>query len=166
MADELDDVAEPEELDDDELEDLADDELLEEELDEDDLGEELDEDEDDELVGDLEVEEEGEQAAEGDAATEVAVAPTPVTGEEGEEEEEEVDDEDVEASLDEILKERLVVEEEEVEDEEVAEPDDRSEIAERVLPKQPDEFVCSSCFLVKHASQLADPDKGMCRDCV
>ena len=77
-----------------------------------------------------------------------------------------VDDEDVEASLDEILKERLVVEEEEVEDEEVAEPDDRSEISERVLPKQPDEFVCSSCFLVKNASQLADQAKGLCRDCV
>ena len=46
------------------------------------------------------------------------------------------------------------------------EPDDRSEGSERVLPKQPDEFVCSSCFLVKHSSQLADPEKGLCRDCV
>ena len=80
--------------------------------------------------------------------------------EEAEDEDEEVDDEDVEASLDEILKERLVVEEEEVEDEEVAEPDDRSEVSERVLPKQADEFVCSSCFLVKHTSQLADPGEG------
>ncbi|MGD0380880.1 MAG: DUF4193 family protein [Acidimicrobiales bacterium] len=88
------------------------------------------------------------------------------TAEEGDEEEEEVDDEDVEASLDQILKERLVVEEEEAEDEEVVEPDDRSEGSERVLPKQPDEFVCSSCFLVKHSSQLADPEKGLCRDCV
>ena len=95
-----------------------------------------------------------------------AVPATPAAAEEGEEEEEEVDDEDVEASLDEILKERLVVEEEEAEDEEVAEPDDRSEGSERVLPKQPDEFVCSSCFLVKHSSQLADPEKGLCRDCV
>src|SRR5208337_4431301 len=99
MADDLDDVAEPDELEADDLEDLADDELLE---------------------GDLL-------------------------------------EEDVEGSLDEILKERLVVEEEETEDEEVAEADDRSEISERVLPKQPDEFVCSSCFLVKNATQLADP---------
>ncbi len=49
----------------------------------------------------------------------------------------------------------------------MAEPDDRSgEISERVLPKQADEFVCSSCFLVKNTTQLADPDKGLCRDCV
>ena len=59
-----------------------------------------------------------------DDVVEVPVA-TVTTAEEGEEDEEEVDDEDVEASLDEILKERLVVEEEETEDEEVVEPDDR-----------------------------------------
>jgi len=62
--------------------------------------------------------------------------------------------------------ERLVVEEEEDEDEEVPEPDDRSEISERVLPKQADEFVCRSCFLVKNSSQLADPKRLLCRDCV
>jgi len=53
-----------------------------------------------------------------------------------EEEEEEPDDEDVEASLDTILKERLVVEEVE-DDEETPEPEDRSgDGVERVLPKQ------------------------------
>ena len=35
-----------------------------------------------------------------------------------------------------------------------------------MLPKQADEFVCRSCFLVKHISQLADKRKGLCRDCV
>ena len=80
--------------------------------------------------------------------------------------EEEPDDEDVEASLDVILKERLVVVEEEPDDEELADVDDRSETTERVLPKQPDEFVCRSCFLVKHPSQLADKKKMLCRDCV
>jgi hypothetical protein len=35
-----------------------------------------------------------------------------------------------------------------------------------VLPKQPGEFVCQSCFLVKHPSQLADPKAQLCRDCV
>ena len=64
-----------------------------------------------------------------------------------------------------ILKERLVVEDE-PEDEELADVDDRSEETERVLPKQPDEFVCRSCFLVKHPSQLADKKKMLCRDCV
>ncbi len=155
MADDLDDVAEPEELDPEDLEDLGDEELLDEE----DLDVAL-VDEDDDAVIDIEPVVE----AEPDAVV-VPVAAV-VAAEEGDEEEEEVEDEDVEASLDEILKERLVVEEEEAEDEEVVEPDDRTEGTERVLPKQPDEFVCSSCFLVKHSSQLADPEKGLCRDCV
>lgn len=84
---------------------------------------------------------------------------------EDEEEEEEPEDEDVEASLDVILKERLVVEDE-PEDEEAADQEDKTEGNERVLPKQPDEFVCRSCFLVKHPSQLADKKKMLCRDCV
>jgi Domain of unknown function (DUF4193) len=77
----------------------------------------------------------------------------------------EVDDEDVEASLDVILKERLVVEDE-PEDEEATDQEDKTEGNERVLPKQPDEFVCRSCFLVKHPSQLADKKNMLCRDCV
>jgi hypothetical protein len=81
-------------------------------------------------------------------------------------EEEEPDDEDVEASLDTILKERLVVEEPE-DDEDAPEPEDRTaDGVERVLPKQPGEFVCRSCFLVKHPNQLADRKKMLCRDCV
>jgi hypothetical protein len=82
-----------------------------------------------------------------------------------EEEEEEPDDEDVEARLDVILKERLVVEDE-PEDEEATDQEDKTEGNERVLPKQPDEFVCRSCFLVKHPSQLADKKNMLCRDCV
>src|SRR5271163_3142661 len=82
------------------------------------------------------------------------------------EDEEEPDDEDVEASLDTILKERLVVEEVE-DDEDTPEPEDRTgDGTERVLPKQPGEFVCRSCFLVKHPNQLADRKKMLCRDCV
>jgi hypothetical protein len=95
-------------------------------------------------------------------------APTPAPAPADEEEaddEEEPEDEDVEASLDMILKERLVVEEE-PEDEEAVETDEKTDGVERVLPKQPDEFVCRSCFLVKHPSQLADPKKMLCRDCV
>ena len=84
----------------------------------------------------------------------------------GDDEVEDVPDaDDVEASLDVILKERLVVEDE-VEDEEAPEPDERGDGTERVLPKQSDEFVCSSCFLVKSSNQLADKKKKLCRDCV
>ncbi len=154
MAGELDDMAETDEFDEDldaaDFEDLEEDaELEDEDLD----AEELADDEEDEDLVDL------DDAAEPRGA--VAVV------EEADEEDEEVDDEDVEASLDEILKERLVVEEDDDEEEDEApETDDRSEIAVRVLPKQPDEFVCSSCFLVKHPSQLADAERQLCRDCV
>ena len=41
------------------------------------------------------------------------------------------------------------------------------ELTVRVLPKQSDEFTCSSCFLVQHRSRLASQKKGqlICRDC-
>ncbi len=65
-----------------------------------------------------------------------------------------------------LFKERLVVEDEpsdaEATDQEQTSPSGN----EHVLPKQPDEFVCRSCFLVKHPSQLADKKKMLCRDCV
>ena len=35
----------------------------------------------------------------------------------------------------------------------------------KVLPVQHNEFVCKSCFLVKHRSQLADRRRTLCRDC-
>ena len=41
------------------------------------------------------------------------------------------------------------------------------ELAVQVVPRQSDEFTCSSCFLVHHRSQLASDTKGVlvCRDC-
>ena len=121
-----------------------------------------DEEEDDE-VSDVDEEDE-EDVDEILTASPAAVVERTGEGEE-DEEEEEPDDEDVEASLDVILKERLVVEDE-PEDEEATDQEDKAEANERVLPKQPDEFVCRSCFLVKHPSQLADRKKMLCRDCV
>jgi len=41
------------------------------------------------------------------------------------------------------------------------------ELSVRVIPRQADEFTCSSCFLVHHRSQLAK-QKGsqlICKDC-
>ncbi len=79
----------------------------------------------------------------------------------------EIDPDDVEAGLDVILKDRLVVaDEEEDEEDEVPDIEDRAEGPAKVLPKRPGEFVCQSCFLVKHPSQLADPERMFCRDCV
>ncbi len=41
------------------------------------------------------------------------------------------------------------------------------ELSVRVLPRQADEFTCSSCFLVHHRSQLADVrgDQLVCTEC-
>ncbi len=41
------------------------------------------------------------------------------------------------------------------------------ELSVQVLPRQEDEFTCSSCFLVHHRSQLASEKDGVlvCRDC-
>ena len=41
------------------------------------------------------------------------------------------------------------------------------ELTVKVLPKQSDEFTCSSCFLVHHRSQLASAKGGrlVCREC-
>lgn len=36
----------------------------------------------------------------------------------------------------------------------------------RAAPKQANEFICSSCRLVKHQSQMADRTRELCRDCV
>ena len=157
MPQELDEVEGPDELIEGDLDELADDDDL--------IGEEdalvLPDDDDDTDVA-VAVVEEDLVDIDPKVPTKAAAA-----GEEAEEEEEEEpDDEDVEASLDTILKERLVVEEVE-DDEDAPEPEDRSgDGVERVLPKQPGEFVCRSCFLVKHPNQLADRKKMLCRDCV
>jgi len=163
MPQDLDEVDEPDVLADDDLDDLADDIIdPEEDLDEvvlDDGVDAVDEDDVD-AVDDITLDE----VVVPGVTTAKAV---PAAGEDtDEEDEDDEDDEDVEASLDMILKERLVVEEPEEDEDDVLEADDRSDGVERVLPKQPDEFVCRSCFLVKHPSQLADKERLLCRDCV
>lgn len=79
--------------------------------------------------------------------------------------------EDPEASLDEILRAQFKSSDEEgfIDLREYGE-EDRAvrEFAREdggAPPRQADEFVCRSCFLVKHHRQLADADRGFCRDC-
>jgi Domain of unknown function (DUF4193) len=163
MPEEMDEGPEVEDLDgldDDDLDTLdADDDDLEE-------GELAEADDDDADAGAGALEDDDE---EGDDVVLLTAEPGTVverpSEETEDEDEDEQEDEDVEASLDVILKERLVVEDE-PDDGEPTDVEDRSELSERVLPKQPDEFVCRSCFLVKHPSQLADKKKMLCRDCV
>src|ERR1700730_5479178 len=63
-------------------------------------------------------------------------------------------------------------EDEDDDDEEEPEPDEieatpdtaaGGDLVGKVPPKHPGEFVCQSCFLVKHPSQLADADRMWCR---
>jgi hypothetical protein len=151
MADDtVDEDDQPGEIDEEDLEGLAEEDIL----DDDDLG--------DDEEGDLDDEEGG--AADGDEDEEESAASAKKTKEEEDEDELEIDH-DVEATLDEILKERLVVVEEDEEEDETPERADESDTG-KVAPKRPDEFVCQSCFLVKHPSQLADPKRQYCRDCV
>jgi hypothetical protein len=60
----------------------------------------------------------------------------------------------------------MVVVDDEDDDDDPVDGEDRSDGPSKVLPKQPGEFVCQSCFLVKHPSQLADVEHQFCRDCV
>ena len=137
----------------------------EEELDVDDLDEELDDDIlDDDADAVDEEDEDGAVDAGGDDEDD---------GELPDEDDDVVvalDDEthpdDVEASLDVLLKERTTSdrpedEEPEGEDEEP----DRGDGNTKIKPRGADEFLCTSCFLVLPLSQLAAGEKDRCRDC-
>jgi hypothetical protein len=159
MPQELDEVEGPDELIEADLDELADDDDL---IAEDGIALP---DDDDEVVDEVVDDDVDDASATPGVAAKAGTKAAPAE-EADDDEEEEPDDEDVEASLDTILKERLVVEEVE-DDEETPEPEDRTgDGVERVLPKQPGEFVCRSCFLVKRPNQLADRKKMLCRDCV
>jgi hypothetical protein len=150
----------PDEIDDDLLEEDAGDDI---EADVDDFA--GDDDDDDDLVDD------DEEAAAAPATPKPAkAAPKARRGDDDEEEDddEDVSDDDVEADLDTILKDRIAAQPDDDEDEEdgTPEPDERGDGAGRIQPRRPGEFVCQSCFLVKHPSQLADADNQLCADCV
>ncbi|MDQ3462637.1 MAG: DUF4193 family protein [Actinomycetota bacterium] len=170
MADDLDDDVESEPED---LEVLEDDVLVD--------ADEVFAD-DDFSDDDADEEDEDEEDDEGPEAAEVVDPKAPVVpakggkaktaasadDEEGaDDDDDEPDPDDVEADLDTILKDRLVVadDDEDDEEEEAPEPEDRGE-GGKVRPRAPGEFVCRSCFLVKHPSQLADQTALLCRDCV
>jgi hypothetical protein len=162
---------------------MADDDEFEED-DEPDLEEEVDLEDDDlvlevDVVADVEedvdllVDEDAVKAA---AAPKGGVVAAPVVEEAAEEEDDEVVDleeelhpDDVEEPLDVLLQERtkadrLNEDATDLEDDE-PDPDDRGEGTGRVVPRQADEFLCRSCFLVKPLSQLARGEKDLCRDC-
>lgn len=85
--------------------------------------------------------------------------------------EEEEDEAQVETSLDELIAQkadRPAPVDEDEEDEvllALTRDESRESLTTRVLPVQHNEFVCTSCYLVKHRSQLADQRRQLCRDC-
>src|ERR687892_312811 len=145
---------------------------LEEELtpEPEDLDEALVEEDDDEEYEDIEEDEEEDEGVELAPAPKAKAAPAKTRrggGDDGGDDE--VDLDDVEADLDTILKDRIAAqpdEAEEEDEEEQPEVDERGDGTGRIQPKRPGEFVCQSCFLVKHPSQLADADQMLCADCV
>jgi Domain of unknown function (DUF4193) len=75
---------------------------------------------------------------------------------------------EVEASLDVILAERLRGGETEADDEvelDDEEDDAPNQLATVIPVRRPEEFLCQSCFLLKPPGQLADRDHQLCRDC-
>jgi len=75
----------------------------------------------------------------------------------------------VEESLDELVTKHPDVQVEEDEEESLLDltREERLEsLSIKAAPKQPNEFVCKNCHLVKHNSQLADRKRELCRDCV
>jgi uncharacterized protein DUF4193 len=134
--------------------------------------------EDDEFGSDMDVDvddvDEEDVLAEDDVLVEGSDAAVTEEAEDEEDEvvdlEEELHPDDVEEPLDVLLLERtssgLLDEDEYDEEEDDGEADDRSDPGSRIPPKRPGEFVCRSCFLVKHPSQLADPERMLCSDCV
>ena len=78
------------------------------------------------------------------------------------------DEADVELALDEVLAETIRRDTTPEDDDEAptTEIDPTLDPSEILLPKQDDEFRCTSCRLLKKMSQLADKQKTLCRDCV
>lgn len=160
----------PEELAIGELDEEA---VLEEELDNEDV---LEEDVDDDVlaasledlvhVGDDEDDDDDDATARSAAPT-LAVADADADADIVEAEPLDIDD--VEESLDRILRLRLAEEADVLEDE-----DDETPLTARapdgdepeVRPRQLDEFLCQGCFLVRHQTLLVDASRTLCRDCV
>jgi hypothetical protein len=153
-----------------ENDEVFDEEELAEGFDEEILGEDIDDvDEDDVLEVDVVADLEDVSVDDGDDPNDDVDVDedAPVLTVRAEDEDDLADDADVELALDEVLAEtirRTTTPEDD--DDGPIDVDPLVDPLEAILPKQDDEFRCKSCRLLKKMSQLADPDKSLCRDCV
>ena len=147
------------------IEDLEDIDDIEELADLEDGEDTLDDDDDDALGDDaLDVDEVSDVVAV--VAGGAVAAPAAEGTAEAETDDDELLADEVEASLDVILAERLRGEDSEAdEDLEDDEEDAPNQLATVIPVRRPDEFLCQSCFLLKPPGQLADADHQLCRDC-
>lgn len=157
-----------------ENDEVFDEEELAEGFDEEILGEDLDDADDLDVGDDVEVDvdvvadlddgivDDGDEPDSDDADEE-----SPILIVRTEDDDDLADDADVELALDEVLAEtirRTTTPEDD--DDGPIDVDPLVDPLETILPKQDDEFRCKSCRLLKKMSQLADPEKNLCRDCV
>ena len=150
---------------------VFDEEELAEGFDEEIVGDEIDAEEldtDDLEVDELDVDEAAEDAEDADIVDDVEDAEDVVEAAVAiiEDDDDVVDDSDVELALDEVLAETILRTSVPEDDDEVSDPELGADVADAILPKQDDEFRCSSCRLLKKTSQLADTSHMLCRDCV
>lgn len=147
-----------EEAPDDALDDLEEDSDLDED---EDLDEDFEEDEGIEALEDLDVDlddHDDDVVSDDDEDEDDIVAPVVVeTGDE----DEDVDPSDVEAGLDEILRDRIAAgdDEDDDEDEDGASPEAPAAV---VAPKRSGEWTCPQCFLIVSSSQFGTRDDPRC----
>ena len=128
------------------------------ELDEDDIDVGIVDDDETTFAGDEEVEEEvdEEPAPRGKKKA-------PAGDEEVEDDEDVVDPDDVEADLEEILRDRIAAADEDEDEDEVDVVDPRApETPDGVTPKKANEFVCTGCFLLVNRGQFGPADNMIC----
>ena len=137
----------------------------------DDLDGELDEDLDPDALDDDALDDEGDAEVvvvdEEEEEDETPLVKKRRASEEDDEDDELIDPDDVEAALDTILKDRITAgdDDDEEDEEDTPEVETGGDPGDRVQPRRSDEFVCQSCFLVKHVRQRVGTD-DICRDCV
>ena len=96
--------------------------------------------------------------SEDDEDDDVDIAPPVETGDE----EDDVDPNDVEAGLDEILRDRIAAGDDEDDEEEEDDGSSPEAAAAVVAPKRSGEWTCPQCFLIVSISQFGDKDDPRC----
>jgi len=145
----------------DETPEFVEEEFAEEEFSEEDFDEEGF---DEEVIGAEEVlDDELLEEDEAEPGPRPAAAARKAGGEEDEEDDDDVlDPDDIEADLEEILRDRIAAADDEDEEEEEEAPLASERTVGSVAPKRADEWTCTGCFLIVSASQFGSRENPTC----